>query len=249
MEAKLMKKPHKYIQYFMILATGLIGGGSLALFLMFVYVGSFDLINLGLKEPIVLAFDALLCLVFFFHHSTMIRKSYRNRLRKIIPDYYYGAFYSISSGMILLILIIFWQDSNLYIFNPQGAIRSLFRIIFFGSIGLFVWSCLALRTFDFFGIEPIIANIKATEPLAIAFIVRGPYRWVRHPIYLAMLLIIWSSPSVSIDRFLFNIIWTVWIVVATMLEERDLEDEFGEGYLDYKLKVPMLFPRRLRPAV
>ena len=122
-------------------------------------------------------------------------------------------------------------------------------VIFFGSIGLFVWSCLALRTFDFFGIEPIIANIKATEPLVIPFIVRGPYKWVRHPIYLAMLLIIWSCPSVSIDRFLFNIIWTVWIVVATMLEERDLEDEFGEGYLDYKLKVPMLFPRRLRPAV
>ncbi len=55
--------------------------------------------------------------------------------------------------------------------------------------------------------------------------------------------------AVSIDRLLFNILWTVWIVVATLLEERDLVDDFGEGYLDYQRKVPMLFPRSLRPAV
>jgi protein-S-isoprenylcysteine O-methyltransferase Ste14 len=249
MEAKPMTKPNRYIQYFIISATGLIGGGSLALFLIFLYVGSFDWMNFGLKEPIVLAFDALLCFVFFFQHSTMIRKSFKNRLRKIMPDHYYGAFYSISSGMILVILIILWQDSDLYIFNQQGGIRALFRIIFFSSIGLFVWSCLALGSFDFFGIESIIVNIKATKRTAIPFIVSGPYKWIRHPIYLASLLLIWSCPGVSIDRLLFNILWTVWVVVATLLEERDLVDDFGEGYLDYQRKVPMLFPRSLRPAV
>jgi protein-S-isoprenylcysteine O-methyltransferase Ste14 len=64
-----------------------------------------------------------------------------------------------------------------------------------------------------------------------------------------MLLLIWSCPEVSIDRFLFNILWTVWIVVATLLEERDLVDGFGEDYLEYQSKVPMLLPRRLKPSL
>lgn len=245
----LMKQNSRFIQYLVISASGLIGGGSLVLFWIFLYVGSFDWVYFGLKGSTLLAFDALLCAVFFIQHSTMIRKSFKNRLHKIIPAHYHGAFYSISSGTILLILIILWQDSHLYIFKQQDGIRTLFRIIFISSIGLFIWGCIALRSFDFFGIEPIIANLKGTEPIAIPFIVRGPFRWVRHPLYLAMLLLIWSCPEVSIDRFLFNILWTVWIVVATLLEERDLVDGFGEDYQDYQSKVPMLLPRRLKPSV
>lgn len=239
----------RLIQYFVILASGLIGGGSFVLFWIFSYVGSFDWVNFGLKEPTLLAFDALLCAVFFVQHSTMIRKSFKSRLGKIIPAHYHGAFYSISSGVILLILIILWQDSHLYIFKQQEGIRALFRIIFFCSIGLFVGGCLALESFDFFGVEPIIANIKGIKTTGIPFIVRGPYRWVRHPLYFAMLLLIWSCPDVSVDRLLFNTLWTAWIVVATVLEERDLVDGFGEVYLDYQRKVPMLLPRHLKPAI
>ena len=244
-----MKQTNRFIQYFVISVSGLIGGGSLVLFWIFLYVGSFDWVNFGLKEPALLAFDALLCALFFVQHSTMIRKSFKNRLYKIIPAHYHEAFYSISSGTILLILILLWQDSHLYIFSQHDGIRTLFRIIFFSGIGLFVWGCLALESFDFFGVEPIMANIKGIKTSGTPFIVRGPYRWVRHPLYLAMLLLIWSFPDVSIDRLLFNILWTAWIVVATVLEEQDLVDGFGEVYLDYQRKVPMLLPRHLRPAV
>jgi protein-S-isoprenylcysteine O-methyltransferase Ste14 len=249
MEHNLMTQTNRFIQYFVILVSGLIGGGSLVLFFIFLYVGSFDWVNFGLEEPTLLAFDALLCALFFVQHSTMIRKSLKNRLHKIISAHYHDAFYSISSGTILLILMIFWQDSHLYIFGQHDGIRTLFRIVFFSGIGLFVWGCLALKSPDFFGLEPIMANIKGTKATGIPFIVRGPYRWVRHPLYFAMLLLIWSCPDASIDRLLFNILWTVWIVVATLLEERDLVNDFGEGYLDYQRKVPMLFPRSLKPAV
>lgn len=249
MEGKLMTQSSRFIQYFVISASGLFGVGSLVLFLIFLYVGSLGWLEFGLKKPFVLGFDALLCFVFFVQHSTMIRVSFKNRLSKLIPDYYHGAFYSISSGVVLLIVMILWQDSHLLIFNLQDSIRVFFRIIFFSSIALFGWSCLALGSFDFFGVGPIITKIKGTKTTDIPFIVRGPYRWVRHPLYLAMLLLIWSCPGVSIDRLLFNLLWTVWIVVATGLEEQDLVDRFGEGYKDYQQKVPMLFPRRLRPSI
>ncbi len=77
--------------------------------------------------------------------------------------------------------------------------------------------------------------------------VRGAYRWVRHPLYLFMLVLIWSSLDLTLDRLLFDALWTAWIVVGTILEERDLVAEMGEAYLAYQRRVPMLVPWR-RPA-
>ena len=75
-------------------------------------------------------------------------------------------------------------------------------------------------------------------------VVRGPYRWVRHPLYSATLLMIWSYPVLTADRLLFNVLFTIWILVGTMLEERDLVADYGEDYQNYQRRVPMLIPYR-----
>ena len=77
-------------------------------------------------------------------------------------------------------------------------------------------------------------------------VVRGLYRWVRHPLYLAMLMMIWSYPDLTADRLLFNVLFTGWIIVGTVLEERDLVENFGDDYRNYQRRVPMLIPYRRR---
>jgi len=57
---------------------------------------------------------------------------------------------------------------------------------------------------------------------------------------------IWGSPDVTGDRLLFNVLWSIWMVIATQLEERDLSAEFGDGYRRYQRRVPMLVPHSLR---
>jgi protein-S-isoprenylcysteine O-methyltransferase Ste14 len=81
-------------------------------------------------------------------------------------------------------------------------------------------------------------------------VAQGPYRYVRHPLYLFMLLLIWSAPRLSTDQLLFDVLWTAWIVVGTKLEERDLLADFGQTYRQYQKSVPMLIPslRRLMGA-
>jgi len=73
-------------------------------------------------------------------------------------------------------------------------------------------------------------------------VARGPYRYVRHPLYLFMLLLIWSTPRFSTDQLLFNVLWTAWVIVGTKLEERDLLVDFGQTYRQYQASVPMLIP-------
>jgi protein-S-isoprenylcysteine O-methyltransferase Ste14 len=58
-----------------------------------------------------------------------------------------------------------------------------------------------------------------------------------------VLVLIWASPELTADRLLFNVLWTAWIVVGTILEETDLVADFGDVYRDYQRKVPMLIPR------
>ena len=68
---------------------------------------------------------------------------------------------------------------------------------------------------------------------------------VRHPLYLFSILMIWSCPDLTTDRLLFNILWTVWIVIGAFFEERDLVAEFGDLYLEYRKRVPMFIPSRI----
>jgi protein-S-isoprenylcysteine O-methyltransferase Ste14 len=59
-----------------------------------------------------------------------------------------------------------------------------------------------------------------------------------------MLVLIWSVPAISLDRLVFNVLWTAWIVIGTTFEERDLVTEFGDRYCHYQQTVPMLLPWR-----
>jgi protein-S-isoprenylcysteine O-methyltransferase Ste14 len=106
----------------------------------------------------------------------------------------------------------------------------------------------ALRSVDMFGMDAVIKNQKDEQPVSKPFTVRGPYRWVRHPLYLFTIMLFWSCPVITADRLLLNVLWTLWIVIGTMLEERELIDDFGDDYRDYQAKVPMLLPRTLRPV-
>ena len=127
-------------------------------------------------------------------------------------------------------------------FEAEGITRIILRIIYILPVAGFVWGVKALGFFDPFGIKGILDYGRGRKPRPVAFTVRGPYQWVRHPLYLFMLVMIWSCPNLTKDRLLFNILWSAWIIIGTVLEERDLVEQFGDAYRDYQQKVPMLFP-------
>ena len=193
----------------------------------------------------MLVWDTMLCLLFFIQHSTMIRKSFRSRLNSVVPPYFQGILYTFASATVLICVVLFWQNSGQAIVNLQGISRWLAHGIFFASLLGMMWSMYVLRSFDTFGIQPVLAHIRASNVQDMPLTIKGPYRWVRHPLYFFTLVLIWCCPDLTLDRLLFNTLFTVWIVIGTMLEERDLVAEFHEAYHDYQRKVPMLFPWKL----
>lgn len=187
-------------------------------------------------------------MAFFLQHSGMVRKPFHRYLARLIPEAYIGAIYTISSGIVLFVVIVLWQEASVTAAKAEGVLRLLLRVIFAASIGGFYWGTKSLDFFDPFGIRAILNHLRGTKTKEMPLIVRGPYRWVRHPLYLFVLVMIWSCPYLTLDRLLFNVLWTVWIYFGALLEERDLVADFGEAYLQYQRKVPMLIPLRIFPS-
>ena len=235
--------------YALILIAGLLAQASLLALGLFLFYGSFDLVDLGMGDAESLVFDVSLSALFFAQHSGMVRKRFRRWLAQWIGKDFHGALFTIASGVVLLVILIFWQKTPVIFFSAQGMMRWLIRGAYFLIIAGFAWGASSLQPFDPMGLTPIANRLRGKASVPAQLNIRGPYRWVRHPLYLFAILIIWASPEVTADRLLFNILWTVWIITGAFFEERDLAASFGEAYRNYQRKAPMLIPKSFRPLL
>jgi protein-S-isoprenylcysteine O-methyltransferase Ste14 len=225
-----------------------LGAGSLALFAVFLFNGPFCLVPMGLEVPTALAVDAALSAVFFLQHSAMTRSGFRRRLSLRVDEKLHGAVYSSVSGITLLVVLVLWQGPTPTLVEAPGPMRWVLRGLFAWSLLGFLWSAGALGGFDGLGLRDVRSYLDGRTAGKPRFTVRGPYRWVRHPIYLFSLVLFWTYPDLTGDRLLFNVLWTGWVCVGAVLEERDLVEVFGSPYREYQRRVPMLVPYRLRPG-
>ena len=239
----------KPITYILLALAGLIGGGGLLIFMIFLFGGSFNLVALEINEIQVIIIDVFLCLLFFTQHSVMARKPFRDWLRRILPSHYYGAFYAVASGIAVLALVIFWQESIYMLLSVQGIVRILFRAVYMLAIGGVAWTVLSLGFFVNFRVQPMVDDLRGRQSVSSLVTDRGPYRWVRNPLYLSSLLMIWSNPDLTLDRLIFNLVFTTWVVIAILREERGLISTFSEAYRSYQSEVPMLLPFRINPSM
>ncbi len=106
----------------------------------------------------------------------------------------------------------------------------------FSALMLFV-AFLQTDSLSFVGLRQLIDEEKTG-----ALVTRGLYRVVRHPLYTFGLLFIWLSPSVSQNSLTVYIGATLYTLIGAYFEERKLLRDFGEAYVEYKRKTPMIVP-------
>ena len=225
--------------------SALLGITALLAFVLFLFTGPWQLLVLYRDTTAVLAFDACLSAAFFAQHSGMIRRSFKAWFENRAPEYYHGAIYSIAAAICLYCVVLFWQVSEPVLVTANDSMRLATRALFLAALGGIIWSNLALRSVDVFGLQALRCHLRGTSPPAVTLTERGPYRWVRHPQYFFILVMIWSYPDLTADRLLFNVLWSTWIVAGTLMEERDLAVTLGDRYREYQSRVPMLIPWRV----
>ena len=80
---------------------------------------------------------------------------------------------------------------------------------------------------------------------AHTLVTHGPYRWVRHPFYDSMALLILANSLIAANWFLFltGSLVVLLIVVRTRTEEEKLLARFGDAYRAYMMRTGRFVPR------
>ena len=89
------------------------------------------------------------------------------------------------------------------------------------------------------GVKALVTHGTTVRPdkTATTLVTDGPYAWFRNPIYLGQVLLLFTGAEItkSIWYVAAGLAFSVLITVLQILpEERHLEAQFGDVYLDYK---------------
>jgi protein-S-isoprenylcysteine O-methyltransferase Ste14 len=112
-------------------------------------------------------------------------------------------------------------------------------LLYFPSLSLVLWGRLALGK-NYFVSTSFSAQLFDSHQLVTI----GPYAFIRHPMYVGLILTAWGSLLIY---FTWTSLYFAVIAPALLLrsarEEAALAEALGEEWKVYSLRVPALFPR------
>jgi methanethiol S-methyltransferase len=192
-----------------------------------------------------------LCLLgaFAVQHSLMARPFFKRWLTRFVPESAERSTYVLASSLALIALFVHWRPLGGEAWMVTDA---TLRGLLWGGFA-FGWLLVLVATFlinhfDLFGLRQVWLQLRGRPYTHLAFSTPGPYRYVRHPLYVGWFFAFWCTPTMTASHLLFAIATSAYILVAIQFEERDLVAHFGETYRSYKARVPSLIPvlRRTR---
>lgn len=134
-------------------------------------------------------------------------------------------------------LLVFSQLLLLGYLSLTGLAGGSVSSLGFQAVGICIaiWGILAMRLGQF-NIQP---EVKASQ-----LIERGPYKWIRNPMYLGILLVMIPSVVVHFSnyRLVALIVLSLILMLKIQREEKLLFIHFGEAYTTYTQRTKRFLP-------
>ncbi len=185
-----------------------------------------------------------LWLLFFVSHSWLAANSVKAHAEKLLGKFFifYRIAYNIFSLLFLsliLFILVFRHQYN-YLFVPGTAVSVLAVVLMAAGLVIMV---LAFRNYDlreFAGIKQLAQKIHHPEKL----MVQGLNKYVRNPLYTGIIVSVlgYFLYQPTYMNFVSMLIIYAYVYTGTRLEEKKLEQVFGDEYRAYKQRVKMLIP-------
>jgi protein-S-isoprenylcysteine O-methyltransferase Ste14 len=188
---------------------------------------------------------------FALQHSIMARPGFKRAWTRIVPEEAERSTYVLFSSLALIALFYFWQPLGGVIWSVESTVgQALLYGAFFTGWMLVLVSTFLINHFDLFGLRQVWLQLIGKPYTHLKFGTPGPYKLVRHPLYLGWFIAFWATPTMTATHLMFAIVTTAYILIAIQFEERDLVASLGDDYRRYRERVPMVIPflRRSRRA-
>jgi protein-S-isoprenylcysteine O-methyltransferase Ste14 len=190
-----------------------------------------------------LAIDGGLLVLFALQHSGMARPGFKGWLTRFVPAPAERSTYVLLSSAALLVLFWQWRPLGGIVWEVQGeAARAAVFAASAAGWGMVLATTFLINHFDLFGLRQVWLAFRGVPYTPLRFTTPGPYRLVRHPLYIGWLTVFWAAPTMTAAHLLFAVGMAAYILAAIRWEERDLVAAHPE-YAAYRRRVPMLLPR------
>lgn len=134
--------------------------------------------------------------------------------------------------------------------NDSSAVWENYREIrLFGGFMAGIGLALLRKAFSVYDTSLFLGLSRSPED-SETFKTSGLLKFVRHPLYTATLMIFWGwfLFSNSYHNLAFCLANTLYILIGIQWEEKKLIGQFGDQYIEYRKRTPMLFPKRFNPS-
>jgi protein-S-isoprenylcysteine O-methyltransferase Ste14 len=142
--------------------------------------------------------------------------------------------------------VILWLSVFAYLINPAWLAWSSVAVpVWVRWVGAAVWPVSAAMLYwTMSTLGPNLTDTVVTRKAA-TLVTRGPYRWIRHPFYGSVTLLMLAMALLAANWFLLlaGSLVVGLLVMRTDKEEDLLVARFGDAYRDYMSRTGRFFPR------
>lgn len=175
------------------------------------------------------SFDAVLFSTFAVHHSVLARPWARRVVEQFVPADLVRTLYVYVASLLLAAVCVLWQPVGGVVYRVGGAGALALGLVQILGLGVGISAARRISVRELAG----VASPSGNEQLQHG----GPYRLVRHPLYLGWVLVVLGASYMTADRLLFAVLSVLYLLIAMPFEERQLEQQHGGEYQRYRRAV------------
>ena len=214
----------------------LIFAASLGYFL-YQYLTRFGVVDTAGDTTTALVWNTFAFTAFAFHHSLFAREPVRRWVRAHLPPDLERSLYVWIASLAFMAVCGMWRPVPGMAWDVSGPSLWVLWAVQAGGVWLTLRSAAILDIRVLAGITPVVnaapQTVANSTPDVSPFRTTGPYGWVRHPIYSAWFLVVFSISPMTATRLSFAALSCVYLLVAIPFEERTMRATSGGWYERY----------------
>jgi methanethiol S-methyltransferase len=197
---------------------------------------------------IILAFA-----IFGYTHSLLASKKLKRMAAEKFGSLmaFYRLIYNFVSLISFYILYIILPRPDLQIYDLPNPWDLLILIPQFLSLAGIIWSARYFSLWEFAGIAQVRRWLNGSYNPAelderFTFRAEGPYKFSRHPVYFFSIMFLLLRPEMNLFYLTFFLCITAYFYIGSVYEEKKLTADLGDSYIEYKDRVPRIFPIKFK---
>ena len=196
-------------------------------------------------------FTATVFLAFALLHSIGVSGSFKAFMARSVGGTWMRAYYRLSYTVFAILTtvvaaFVILLQSDVPVYRPPQVIIRLMQGVQFLSLIIF---CLGFRPFDlgyFTGIKQTVGYLRTGQVngdiegmTEEGLITTGVYGLVRHPMYLAGIMLFAFEPHFTAKSIVLRVLAIGYFIWGSLIEERRFTKRCGDIYQKYRKDVPM----------